>query len=255
MALPLPRVQQTDHVVPLLAHANRLFRGENQRRTLSTSRKVRPNGRNMAIGPRIPAALLTLCVVGAVCAGCSESDDADTPSTTAAVRVSDGPDAFTPIVGTVDFAPVPFVGSDGRTHLVYELAVTNFTRGRTTVDGVQILDADTGAVIDDLDATETHQRLQPAGSRDSAAGLEPGESGTIFVHVTLDDSVPKNLVHKVTSTAEAAPPEARTSTAELGPTPVDTRTLPVLAAPLRGERYIAADACCDASRHTRALLP
>ena len=29
--------------------------------------------------------------------------------------------AFTPIVGAVSYAPIPFTGSDGRTHLVYEL--------------------------------------------------------------------------------------------------------------------------------------
>jgi hypothetical protein len=44
-------------------------------------------------------------------------------------------------------------------------------------------------------------------------------------------------------------------TERLATTKVDDRTLPVLSAPLRGERFIAADGCCDAVRHTRALLP
>lgn len=36
---------------------------------------------------------------------------------------------------------------------------------------------------------------------------------------------------------------------------VDRRPLPVLSAPLSGERFIGADGCCDAARHTRAVLP
>ncbi len=41
----------------------------------------------------------------------------------------------------------------------------------------------------------------------------------------------------------------------VGQTSVDKRTLPVLRPPVAGRRIIAADACCDATRHTRAILP
>lgn len=56
-------------------------------------------------------------------------------------------------------------------------------------------------------------------------------------------------------TGSAAPPGQDRTTERIGETAVDARTLPALAAPLAGERYIAADGCCDASRHTRAMLP
>ena len=36
---------------------------------------------------------------------------------------------------------------------------------------------------------------------------------------------------------------------------VDQRLVPVLGPPLRGDNYISADSCCDATRHTRAALP
>lgn len=206
---------------------------------------------------RVPTILIALAAIGAFCVGCSDSEDESDALSTSTPRSAEGADALTPLVGSVEFPPVPFAGSDGKNHLVYELAVTNFSSGKATLDSVQVIDADTGSIIDDLDATQAHQRLQPAGSRDSADSLEAGESGTIFLHVTLDESVavPKNVVHKLTSTAEAAPPNLRTSTTELAPTKVDSRTLPILSAPLRGERFIAADGCCDASRHTRAILP
>lgn len=198
----------------------------------------------------IPTVLVALVLV---CAGCGDSEPASSaPASTAAVA-----DSLTPLVGSVSFPPIPFEGSDGKTHLVYELSVTNFTSGRTTVDGLKVIDDESGKVIDDLDATRVQQRLQPAGSRTSSDTLEAGQAGTVFLHITLDDNVvvPKKLIHEVAVTSLAAPPGRGAVTERIGETAVDARTLPVLSVPLVGERYIAADGCCDASRHTRAILP
>ena len=204
--------------------------------------------------------LSALVAVGClVAAGCSSTDDDEASSSTSSssAATADGKDALTPLVGSVAFPPVPFEGSDGKNHLVYELSVTNFTSGKVTLDGLKVLDAASGKAIDDLDAGRLHQRVQPAGERDSTDQLDAGQSATIFLHVTLDASaaLPEKLVHEVAVTAEAAPPGQNSVTERLGATEVDKRTLPVLAAPLAGERYIAADGCCDASRHTRAILP
>src|ERR1700750_2737095 len=42
--------------------------------------------------------------------------------------------ALTPLILAVKNAPVPFHGSDGNTHLVYELFVTNFSSGPAVVE-------------------------------------------------------------------------------------------------------------------------
>ncbi|HZA22596.1 MAG TPA: hypothetical protein VFA32_08340 [Dehalococcoidia bacterium] len=55
-------------------------------------------------------------------------------------------------MGEVLHAPIPFAGSDGRTHLVYELETTNFSSGKTTIEQLEVLDADTGDVVATLDA-------------------------------------------------------------------------------------------------------
>ncbi|GJF11786.1 hypothetical protein NGTWS0302_11060 [Mycolicibacterium cyprinidarum] len=101
------------------------------------------------------------------------------------------------------------------------------------------------------------ERLQPAGVRDSTDRLESGRSGSVFLHLALDSdtALPDNLIHEVRITSEAAPPGMGQLTERIGPTAVDVRALPALSAPLLGERYIAADGCCDAMRHTRAMLP
>src|SRR5688500_17217467 len=44
---------------------------------------------------------------------------------------------LTPIVGEVTNAPVPFAGSDGKTHLDYELEATNFSGGKTTIEKLE----------------------------------------------------------------------------------------------------------------------
>lgn len=163
---------------------------------------------------------------------------------------------MTPLIGTVPFAPTPFAGSDDKNHLVYELSVTNFTSAPLSVDRLVVRDG-TGAELQTLDTAQVRGRLQPAGERDNADGLQAGQSATVFLHVTLDADavIPETLVHDVTVTSEAMPAGDNQPTIALGKTGVDQRTLPVLSAPLRGERYIAADGCCDATRHTRAILP
>ena len=165
-------------------------------------------------------------------------------------------DALTPLVGSVPFAPVPFAGSDGKTHLVYELSVTNFTDARLEVDELKVLDGQSGRVVGNLDAAALADRLQPAGTRAGADHLEPGQAGNVFIHLTVAaDAVPTSLVHEVTVTSASMPPGQNRVTERLPATKVDPRNLPVLSAPLLGERYVAADGCCDATRHTRAMLP
>lgn len=180
-----------------------------------------------------------------------------TPSTTSSPASTAAPEALTPLVGSVLFAPVPFTGSDGLTHLVYELSVVNFTRGKLTISELAVLNADTEAIVGQLDSTALQQRSYPAGSPEATNVLQAGQAATIFIHLPMadEDDVPDRLIHEAKVTAEAMPPRDRNLAERLAPTTVDRRTLPMVSAPLAGERYIAADGCCDAARHTRAVLP
>jgi hypothetical protein len=191
-------------------------------------------------------------------AGCGASGNTPTAVSQGPERAAGAPvpDTLTPLLGSVPFAPVPFAGSDGKTHMVYELAVTNFTSARLTIGDVKIEDGQSGRVLGELDTSQLEDRLQPAGSRAGADHLEPGQAATIFIHLTMDNgTAPETVVHEVAVTSAAMPPGSNQLTERLATTQVDERTLPVLSAPLRGERYIAADGCCDAVRHTRAVLP
>lgn len=195
--------------------------------------------------------------------GCAADTTSDNSSPTASSPTASSPtptaapEALTPLVGSVLFAPVPFTGSDGLTHLVYELSVVNFTRGKLTISDLTVLNADTDATVGELDSAALQQRSYPAGSPEANNVLQAGQAATIFIHLPMADEadVPDRLIHQAKVTAEAVPPQDRNLTERLAPTTVDRRTLPVVSAPLTGERYIAADGCCDAARHTRAVLP
>lgn len=154
-------------------------------------------------------------------------------------------------------APIPFVGSDGRTHLVYELEATNLTSGKTAIKRLVVLDADTGDAIATLNAREVAGRLQPAGLRETVDSFAPSMTATVFLHVTFREAeeVPDRLVHRLSVRAEAAPPGQQKITEETGRTEVGRRNVAVVGPPLRGSNYLAADSCCDATRHTRATLP
>jgi len=162
---------------------------------------------------------------------------------------------ITPVLLAVQDAPVPFSGSDGRTHLVYELWLTNFSSGKVSVEQVEILS--NGAVLGTLNEVEIARRLQPAGFREPSGAMAASTDAILFIHVVLADgeTVPQQLTHRVRLRAEAAPAGQQEITETGGETAVDRQPVVVIGPPLRGDRYISADSCCDASRHTRAALP
>jgi hypothetical protein len=194
-----------------------------------------------------PAAVLAAAVL---VAGCAPSGQA--PAASAAPEP--GPPAYvepvlTPVVGSVLYPPVPFTGEDGRTHLVHEVILTNYTPGTVSVDKVDVLDQD-GKVIHTLAGADLAGRVLPTSGKQYVNQLAAGQNAAVFLHVALDGTAPASLVHEVTVSVAGTPMVER-----LGATPVTHRRLPVLGPPLKGEGYIAADGCCDAVRHTRAILP
>jgi murein DD-endopeptidase MepM/ murein hydrolase activator NlpD len=165
-------------------------------------------------------------------------------------------ETITPVLLEVRDAPVAFAGSDGKTHLVYELRMTNFSSGNAAIEQVEVI-GDAGAVLKTMDKSEIAGRLQMAGQRTPTDVLPGSAEASLFIHATLADgaAVPAKLTHRVRVRVEAAPPGKQELTEAGGETAVDRQAVAVIGPPLRGTRYVAADSCCDASRHTRAALP
>jgi hypothetical protein len=167
----------------------------------------------------------------------------------------DGPETMTPLLLDIQDAPVPFMGSDGRVHLVYELWLTNFSSADVAVEKVELLGD--GELLQSLDPAAVAGRLQAVGQRESAGTLARSVQALLFLHVTLEPgaTIPRKLLHRVTIHANAAPPGRQEITESGGEIAVDQKTVVTIGPPLHGERYVSADSCCDASRHTRAALP
>ncbi|MGB8539502.1 MAG: M23 family metallopeptidase [Acidobacteriaceae bacterium] len=162
---------------------------------------------------------------------------------------------MTPLLLAVQDAPIPFMGSDGQTHLVYELGMTNFSSAEIAVEKVEVISE--GATLQTLDTAAVAGRLQPAGQRDSVGILAKGTQALLFLNVTLAPGakVPAELTHQISLRVSAAPPGHQEFSETGGTTTVDRQPVASIGPPLRGTHYISADSCCDATRHTRAALP
>lgn len=162
---------------------------------------------------------------------------------------------MTPVLMAVQDAPVPLKGSDGRVHLVYELWMTNASSANVSLQKVEVIGD--GRTLQTLDAAAVATRLQPVGQRESAASLAKSTQALPFLNVALapEVAVPHELSHRVAISVEAAPPGRQEFNETGGMVRVDIRPVVVIEPPLAGERYVSADSCCDATRHTRAALP
>jgi hypothetical protein len=162
---------------------------------------------------------------------------------------------MTPLLLSIQDAPIPFNGSDSSTHLAYEILLTNFSSGDVVPEKVEILGD--GAELETLDAKEIATRLQPIGTREPSATLAKSTQALLFIHFQLPEGkrAPRELSHRITARFAAAPPDHQEITFTGGTIAVDHRTVAVIAPPLHGAGYVSADSCCDAVRHQRAALP
>jgi len=213
--------------------------------------------------------LLVLSAVTPILAGTSTLASATGSSEAPDTGVEGGGALFTPIVGSVPVAPIPFSGSDGKTHVVYELTLTNASRVTATINEIKVVDAATGAVVQTLDQAAVAKATTLVNLTPSNGSLGPSQSGTVFLELEFANatSVPRALSHRILLTMPDStivpgftPAGSRTSpsmvTETLAPVRANYRRVVKLGPPLqRGSGYIAADACCKATRHRRALLP
>jgi hypothetical protein len=166
---------------------------------------------------------------------------------------------MTPLLLAVHDAPVPFAGSDGRTHMAYELWMTNFSSGDAALETVEVLGD--GALLKILDTTAVAAALQPAGMRTDGKGTAGGtlvhsSTALLFVDVALAPgaTIPKMLSHRISARFAAAPKGKQEISETGGEVKVDRQAVVVISPPLKGAGYISADSCCDSTRHVRAAL-
>ncbi len=206
---------------------------------------------NPTVRHRLTAA--AVLATGIVLVGCSpapgtanvatpQPSTAAPPSATASATASATeirvPDAFTAItVRPLSAATFPFLTSDGKYHIVYDLELTNASRVPATIERVDVVDAATPATVlasysgtalvaPDCPYGDCNRlrRLPSAPATD--AGIPAQESRALFVDFTLDslDKAPKAVLHRLHGAGAINP----------GSTDTRPRRLPRRAAGRRG---------------------
>ena len=165
-----------------------------------------------------------------------------------------GDPQLTPLTAEVIAPPHVVPGSDGKRHLVYELALTNITGGDVRFEKLAVVDPGSGKILAVLGPDELANRVTPGASRGKETRvLSAYQFAVIFLHVPVPEGMaaPARITHEITARLAVIDAEV---TMTMGESAVVSTPPVVLGPPLRGTGYVAADGCCDSIRHVRALL-
>lgn len=207
--------------------------------------------------------LLTLAAALSLGAsGCSAEalDTAAAPPVDSVAGVT-VPDAFTALtLIPIGNPPLPFRGSDGQYHVVYDLQLTNATSEPATIEKIEVVDGHNPkqvvasfsgtSLVDENCAIGDCNRLRdlPAGYVDSAE-IPPQESRIVFIDfsfASLNDA-PKALLHHLYGTGASSPAFGQVGPIDYLTTPLvfSEQTIPVISAPVRGDNWVALNGCCE----------
>lgn len=148
--------------------------------------------------------------------------------------------AFAAPVDTLDLAvpqaPAP-VAVEGRQRLLYELHLTNFGAAPLHLDGLSVLDADSGAVLAAWrgEALAARGRVVGAQNATLSGALGPGERAVLYLELDLPAAPPRALRHRVEFSAPGAE-SGQVEGAQLAPRPAAKLQL---GPPLRGGPWAA----------------
>jgi murein DD-endopeptidase MepM/ murein hydrolase activator NlpD len=160
-----------------------------------------------------------------------------------------------PIDVVVPLAPTAFQ-ADGKTHLAYELHITNFSGQSIVLASVEVL-SDSGSTLFRVEASNLAANVYSPGNR-QATGMDKlnigaGQMAVVYMWVTLESpsKVPSALEHKIAAKVGKYPDAIMVRCARIA---VD-RDVAVISPPLRGDNWVAGNGPANGSGHRRALIP
>jgi hypothetical protein len=179
---------------------------------------------------------------------------------------------FTPLTAAVLTKPTPFVATDGKTHISYELLTTSSLPSSTPLrlDRVDVRDARTHQVVGSLSGQALADAANPVGDplpgADGYTPAPPGPTPTviqgsqqwiIWLDLILDrgQRVPKVLEHQL-SGAVLPPSGPSAAFEETVQATRIARTPPLnLSPPVRPGTWYSSESCCGNTHHRRGLAP
>src|SRR6476660_5811057 len=194
-----------------------------------------------------------LFAVALTVASCSSATDgqrgtAQSPSATTSSTSPEVPVASTPVLAKVVAAPVPVPATDGKTHLAYELQLTNTLNQEVTLTSVAVHAGD-----------KLGYWTRVYGTPTPTTKWGPAQGGAVWLDVALDTSapLPTDLVHTVSFTVSKPTPPLINAVMDekVAPAVVLSRKPVVIAPPLDGPGWLDGGGCCGMSAHRNALNP
>ncbi len=162
-------------------------------------------------------------------------------------------DQFTPLLASTLSTNVrPFPGTDGKTHLVYELVLTNASATPATVEKIEVVDGGkTSTILADFSGTDLLSRLRTAGAAPvENSTIEASGTRLFLIDFTLGPSakVPARLLHSIQLLGTSMPSRKPQTPVVLSYTvaPIEINpNLPHIGPPLGGGGWVAVNGCCD----------
>jgi Peptidase family M23 len=204
----------------------------------------------------VAAILGLLTVAGAACSPAERSKEATPSAPAPAPSKPEVPVAVTPVLAHVVSAPVPAPATDGKTHLAYELALTNTLGQEVTLTSVAVRAGDQSLLT--LSGDKLGYWTRALGNTTPTTKLGPGQAAVVWLDVTVENGrVPGDLVHTIdVAIPKPSPPLFPASMAEeVAPVTVQTRKAAVIAPPLDGPNWLDGNSCCDMTAHRNAMNP
>lgn len=176
------------------------------------------------------------------------------------------PDAYTPVLVSVLGQPTfPFLGSDGRYHVAYDLQLTNATNVPATLLKVEVVDGiDPSRVVATFDEASLAAKdprsckdadcgvlrtLKAFGGRVASSEIAPNASLMMYVTYSFGslDEAPKVVLHRLSllGANSPAPGDPVPVTQLVTPYDIAAGTPRVLGPPVGGTGWVALNGCCE----------
>lgn len=160
-----------------------------------------------------------------------------------------------PVDVQIPTAPVVFKGG-GKTHLVYELHVTNFSRTPALFTRLEVLTPDKTSLAAYAGDELAGRVVRPgvtANTTEEKLKVGPGLRLVAHMWVTFDSpaAAPKSIQHRLSFKVGDYPEELSVMSAQAN---VTADSL-VISPPLRGSEWLAGNGPANTSGHRRALVP
>ena len=185
--------------------------------------------------------------------GRTQSHRIFTHGDSAAATTPTGPSRLFPVDLTVPVPPSPF-RQNGRTQLVYELALRSFRAGDIEWTALEVLD-DTGRALASYEGDALAGMLARPGTTpglDQPRRIAAGMSAVAYLWISIDGDPPRGLKHRATFALPSASSGARrvveSDAVAVGP------PAPVIGPPTKGRGWVARW-ISNTSFHRRGMFP